>query len=462
MKHTQYRRGFLSTVIDRRAFLKTAALAVTAPAIVPSTVFGQNAPSNRMTLGCIGTGFQWQWDTSAFLALDDVHIVALCDVDKERSEKSKAVVEESYAGTRQAGTYKGVDLYNDFRDLLARKDIDAVIIATPDHWHAFIAKAASDAGKAVYCQKPMTYDIHEGHVLSDTVKKNGTVFQTGSQQRSMYNFRFACELVRNGRIGELKDVEVGLGGPGGKNEPFVPMPVPKGFDYNFWLGPAPDAPYTEKRCHYNFRYIKDYAYGLVTDWGAHHIDTAQWGMGTDLTGPVHVESTATFFTGGLYNTPTAFSFDCTYDNGVKMHVGDGSHYKLGIKFIGADGWVFITRGLGEGDISAEPASILSTVIGPNDINLYRHRSNRPKIIWRPEDIHNTINHYINFVDCVKNGGETAAPVEVGHRSVTICHLAKASMELGRPVNWDPERERFVNDPEADAMIARKMRAPWTM
>ena len=462
MKHQRHDTSPTTTTRGRRTFLKTAAMAVAAPTIVPSTVFGQNAPSNRITLGCIGTGFQWQWDTSAFLALDDVQIVGLCDVDKERRENSKGVVEEAYAESRQSGTYTGVALYNDYRDMLANPDIDSVIIATPDHWHALIAQAASNAGKAVYCQKPMTYDIREGQVLVDTVRKNKTVFQTGSQQRSMYNFRFACELVRNGRIGELKEVEVGLGGPRGKNEPFIPMPVPDGFDYNLWLGPAPDAPYTEKRCHFSFRWIKDYAYGLVTDWGAHHIDTAQWGMGTELTGPVHVESTADFYTDGLYDTPRAFSFDCTYANGVVLKVGDGKRFKNGIRFIGTDGWVFITRGLGEGDISAEPASILTSVFGFSDIRLYRHRSKRPQITWRPQDIHNTIHHYTNFVDCVKTGAETAAPVECGHRSVTICHLAKASMELGRPINWDPDRERFVNDPEADTMIARKMRSPWNM
>lgn len=448
-------------LIGRRSFMKTAALSASAPYIVPSTVFGENAPSNRITIGCIGTGFQWGIDTSGFMALDDVRIVAVCDVDRSRCKEAKQTVEDGYAEGVTSGTYHGVDMYNDFRDLLARTDIDAVAIATPDHWHALIAVAASDAGKDIYCQKPLAYSIAEGRALADTVRRNGTVFQVGSQQRSMNNFRFACELVRNGRIGELQSVEVGLGGPAGDNVPFVEMPVPDGFDYDFWLGPAPDAPYTEKRCHYTFRNIKDYAYGLVTDWGAHHCDTAQWGMGTDHTGPVNVESSARFYTDGLYDTPTHFHFTCTYANGVTLNVGDSTHYRLGINFIGTEGNVFITRGMGGiGDISAEPGSILGSLIGENDIRLYRHRTRRHNITWRPGNIHNTLLHYINFIDCIRSREETAVPVEVGHRSISICHLGKISMELGRTVRWDPDSERFIDDPEADAMVARPMRGDW--
>ncbi len=445
----------------RRGFLKRAALSAATPYIVPSTVFGANAPSNRINIGCIGTGFQWGIDTSAFMALNDVRVVAVCDVDRSRREEAKKAVEEGYAGYTASGIYRGVDMYNDFRHLLARDDIDAVAIATPDHWHALIAIAASNAGKDIYCQKPLSYSIAEGRALVDTVQKNGTVFQVGSQQRSMNNFRFACELVRNGRIGELHSVEVGLGGPAGENIPFVKMPVPDDFDYDFWLGPAPEAPYTEKRCHYTFRNIKDYAYGLVTDWGAHHCDTAQWGMGTDHTGPVKVESSATFYNDGLYDTPTHFHFTCIYANGVTLNVGDSTHYKLGIKFIGTEGNVFVTRGMGGiGEISAEPVSILGSVIGPNDVRLYRHRSNRHTITWRPGNIHNTLLHYINFIDCIRSREETAVPVATGHRSISICHLAKISIELGRTVHWNPEKERFVNDLEADSMLVRSMRSPW--
>lgn len=441
----------------RRRFLTTAAMA---PAILPATVLGTDAPSNRISLGCIGTGFQWQWDTSAFLALEDVQIVAVCDVDRKRMENAKKVIEDGYAAKTVSGIYSGVSMHGDFRELLARDDIDAVAIATPDHWHALIAMAASNAGKDIYCQKPLTYSIREGRALSDTVRRNRTVFQTGSQQRSMGNFRFACELVRNRKIGELKEVEVGLGGPGGDIVQWAPAPVPDGFDYDMWLGPAPWAQYTEKRCHFTFRWIKDFAYGLVTDWGAHHIDTAQWGMGSDGSGPVTIDSRAEFIPDGLYDVPKSFRFTCEYSSGVKMTVADGSVFKLGIKFIGSDGWVFITRGQGEGDISAEPESILSSVIGPDDVRLYRHRPTRSRINWNHENDNNTIMHYINFIDCIRSRKETAAPVETGHRSVSICHLAHISMELGRPVRWDPDRERFVGDPEADRMLMRPMRSPW--
>ena len=450
-----------SRFTGRRRFIQTAAMTAAAPYIVPSSVFGADAPSNRINIGCIGTGFAWGIDASAFMALDDVRIVAVCDVDKNRSEHARQIVEDAYAKSSPSGRYDGVDMYNDFRELIGRSDIDAVTIATPDHWHVLTALAASNAGKDIYCQKPLSHNIMEGRFLSDTIHKNGTVFQTGSQQRSMYNFRFACELVRNGRIGELKTVEVGLGGPGGKNIPFEKMPVPKGFDYDFWLGPAPWAPYTEKRCHYNFRNISDYAYGLVTDWGAHHCDTANWGMGTDHIGPVKIEGSAKFFTGGLYDTPKSFMFSCTYSNGVTLNVADSSHYNLGIKFIGSEGWVFIRRGMeGIGDISAEPSSILTSVIGSKDIQLYRHKTNRRRIVWKPGNIHNTISHYINFIDCIRTRQETAAPVEVGHRSVSICHLGHIAMELRRPIRWDPDTERCIDDSEANRMLTRSMRSPW--
>ena len=443
----------------RRAFLASAA-ALATPTILPSTVFATPAPSDRITLGCIGTGFVWNIDTSAFMSLDDVRVVAVCDVDRARREKAKATVEQGYADiATSVATGDGVAAYNDFRELLEREDIDAVSIATPDHWHALIARAACDAGKDVYCQKPLTYSIAEGQELVSAVRRNGTVFQVGSQQRSMYNFRFACELVRNGRIGKLTSVEVGLGGPSKKNVPADPMPVPAGLDYNLWLGPAPWAPYTEKRCHYTFRWIKDYAYGLVTDWGAHHVDTAQWGMGTDNTGPVHVTGEAEFLTGGLYDTPGAFAFTCTYADGVRLHVGDGSRFPLGIKFIGTEGWVFITRGEGGvGDISAEPSSILTSVFGRNDIRLYRRsRTKRGKIIWRPGNVNNTIEHYIDFIDSIRARTDPACPVEVGHRSISVCHLAKISMELGRPVNWDPDTESFPDDAQATRMLSRPLR-----
>ncbi|MFC1693261.1 Gfo/Idh/MocA family protein [Candidatus Latescibacterota bacterium] len=447
----------------RRNFIRTASVAVIgAPYIVPSTVFGANAPSNRLNMGCIGTGFAWQWDTLAFLTMEDVQIIALCDVDRNRVMKAKSTVDEAYAEKSSSGSFRGVDTYNDFRELLARDDIDFVTIATPDHWHVIIGIEAVKAGKHVYCQKPLTHNIAEGRALCNVVKNDNIVWQTGSQQRSMRNFRFACELVRNERIGKLQTVEVGLGGAGGKNVPLEIMPVPDGFDYDMWLGPAPWAQYTEKRCHSSFRRISDYAYGTVTDWGAHHCDTAQWGMGTDYTGPVEIEGHADFYRDGLFDVPKGFKFTCRYANGVSMTVTDSSQNRHGIKFIGSEGWVFITRGLGEGDIDASPKSILTSIIGRDDIHLYRHVSGRSRVVWRPKDIHNTITHYRNFIDCIYSGKETAAPVEVGHRSMSVCHLGHIAMQLGRKLKWNPEKERFVNDPEADRMLSRSMRSPWRL
>lgn len=455
--------GETSRTPSRRRFLATAASAVAAPCIVPASVLGQNPPSDRLTIGSIGTGFQWKIDASAFVMMDDVRIVAVCDPDASRREESKAYVEDVYAEQSGAGSVHGVDMIADFRDLLARDDIDAVTIATPDHWHGIMAVAACDAGKDMYCQKPLSYTIAEGRAVADAVRRSGVVFQTGSQQRSMENFRFACELVRNGRIGELERVEVGLGGPGGKNVPDITMPVPDGFDYDMWLGPAPWASYTEKRCHYTFRNLRDYAWGLVTDWGAHHVDTAQWGMGTDLTGPVAVEGTGENWVGGLYDAPCAFDFTYHYAGGVTMRIADSSHLPLGIRFIGSEGSVFITRGLGGiGDISAEPSSILTSIIGSSDTRLYRHRGRKRRITWRPGNIHNTLNHYINFVDCTRTREPTAAPAEVAHRSVSICHIGRIAMDLGRPLAWDPDAERFVADDQANRLLMRPMRSPWTI
>ena len=320
--------------------------------------------------------------------------------------------------------------------MIARDDIDAVCIGTPDHWHAIPVVMAARAGKDMYCEKPLSLTIAQGRAMSDAVNRYGVVFLTGSQQRSDPKMRLGCELVRNGRIGELERVEVGL--PGGSGiEPQPAMPIPEGFDYDFWLGPAPYQPYTEKRCHWNFRWILDYSGGQLTDWGAHHCDIAQWGMGTERTGPVEVEGEGEYPADGLYTAATSYAFDCLYENGVTMSCSTA--HRGGVTFIGSEGKVFVNRGV----IQTDPASLIDTEFGSTETRLYA-----------------TNGHHSNFIDCFYSRAETVAPVEVAHRSISIAHLGNIAMKVGRRLNWDPAAERFIDDAEADRMLSRAMRGPW--
>jgi predicted dehydrogenase len=442
-----------NSCLTRRVFLKAAAAAAAAPYIVPAVARGADgatAPSNRIAMGCIGLGGRGTVDMREFLGIDDVQVVALADADagSDRYEDAwvrglnpaKEVVEKHYAGRAAAGEFKGVFATQDFRQVLARDDVDAVCIATPDHWHAGIAVAAAKAGKDIYCEKPLCLTVSDGRAMVEAVARYGRVFQCGSQRRSAAKCRQSCELVRNGRIGKLQTVRVGL--PGGfwirKNakKTFDTEPVPEGFDYEMWLGPAPHAPYTYNRCHWNFRWNLDYSGGQVTDWGAHFIDMAHWGMGAEDTGPVEVEGKGTFPPRtDLWNTATGFEFTCTYANGVKMIV---SNKGGGVRFEGTDGWVAL-----EGD--TEPKNLRSTVIGPGEIHLYESKS-----------------QHGNFIECVRSRKPTAAPVAVAHRSITPAHLANIAMLLGRKIRWDPERETIPDDPQAAAMLARPYRAPWRL
>jgi len=439
-----------TNTLTRREFLRSSAAAAAWPlawTIVPASVFGADAPSERINIGSIGVGRMGTDDLKEALGFKQVQVVAVCDVDSNRAEAARQLVEKRYAGQSTQGGYKGCAEFKDFRELLAREDIDAVLIATPDHWHALPAIAAAKAGKDIFLQKPLTLTIQEGRVLSDTVRRYGRVFQVGSQQRSESNFRLACELVRNGRVGELKTVKVGFGtDPGTTVTP--PMPVPDGLDYDFWLGPAPWAPYTENRVHPQKGYdrpgwlrITDYGAGMITGWGSHHNDIAQWGMGTEYTGPVEIEAEAEFPKDGLWDVHGDFRIEYTYANGVKVTCADAGKNKQGILFEGAEGWVYVTRGA----IDANPKSLLDSTIKPDEIHLY-----------------NSSNHKGNFFDCIKSRKETIAPVEVAHRSCTVCLLGDIAMRLGRKLKWDPGREQFVNDAEANRLVWKPMRSPWRL
>jgi len=422
--------------ISRRGFLKHAAAYAAAPYIVPASVLGLGgavAPSNRIVMGAIGVGGQGTGNMNRFLRDPGVQMVGVCDVDRAHLMRAKDMVDQFHGDT-------GCAAYNDFRELLARTDIDAICVGTPDHNHGIVTVAAAKSGKDIYCEKPLANTIAEGRATCNAVKSYGRVLQTGSHERSRDNARYACELVRNGRIGKLHTIRVNL--PVDDHDlfgPAPPMPVPDGFDYDMWLGPCPYEPYTERRCHFYFRYILDYSGGEVTDRGAHIIDLGQLGHGSDDTGPVEVWGWGKFFETPLFNTAYDYNFEFTYADGVKMICGNVR--PRGIRFEGTDGWVFIY--IHGGDLEAEPASLLTEKIGPNEIHLGR-----------------SPNHHADFLNAVKTRGTTKAPAEVGHRTATMCHLANIAMLTGRKLKWDPVAERVTNDDGANRMCLRPMRAPW--
>jgi predicted dehydrogenase len=430
--------------MNRRGFLKTATSAAMSslvfPYFIPSSALGKDgftAPSDRITIGCIGVGGMGSANMNSFLGISEAQILAVCDVDTSHRNRARDTVNEKY-GNKDCATY------NDFREVLARSDIDAISLATPDHWHGIIAVAAARAGKDIYGEKPLAYTISEGRAIADAVQRHGVVWQTGSWQRSQQHFRFGCELVRNGRIGKVHTVRVGL--PHGNNidnRGTQPMPVPEGFDYDMWLGPAPWRPYNPSRCHWNFRWISDYSGGQLTDWAGHHCDIANWGMGTELSAPVEIEGRGVYppAKDGLFDTPESYYFECKFAEGFTMIVADRRQQPkgMGVQFLGEHGWVYVDRS----GIDAEPKSLLTSVIGPNEIQLYKSND-----------------HHQNFLDCVRSRALTITPVEVAHHSIMIGHLGVIAMKLGRKVEWDGARERFVNDLEADRMLSRPMRSPW--
>ena len=455
--------------ITRRKLLSDVAKGIGAstvaagfPAIVPSSVFGASSPSNRLNIGAIGTGrISRGHDMPGVWKFDTARIMAVCDLDQHRVDDAKTLVNGYYS--KQSGKpYDGVTGYSDYKELLANKDVDGVLISTPDHWHALIAIAAVEAGKDVYLQKPASLTIAEGRALSDAVHRSGRVFQIGSQQRSTVQFRYAAELVRNGRIGQLKTVLVGLpGDPSGDEE--AEMPVPKGFDYEKWLGSTPVVYYTEKRVHPQSGYdrpgwlrCEQFGAGMITGWGAHHVDSAHWGMDTEYTGPVEISGGAKFPANGLWDVHGDFKTEGVYANGVRMIVS--GEFPNGIRFEGSEGWIFVSRG-NERVTASDPGAklkdatalaasdpkLISSVIGPDEIHLYESKD-----------------HHGNWLECMRTRKQTIAPVEVAHRSCSACLLHHIAMKTNRKLYWDPVRERFKNDDEANAMLARHQRWPYAL
>jgi predicted dehydrogenase len=451
----------------RRAFLKISAassVAAAFPAIVPRSVFGATAPSNRINIGAIGVGrISRGHDMPGVLqytgvAGRDNRITAVCDLSVERLELGKQFVDAEYS-KRLGQPYTGTKGYADYRELLADKDIDAVLISTPDHQHARLAVAAVKAGKDVYLQKPASLTIAEGRIMADHVKASKQILQVGSQQRSWKQFPRAVELVRNGRIGKVLRVEIGLPGDpaGGKTEA---MPVPAGFNYDAWLGSTPDVPYTVDRVmplkgfdRPGWLRMEQFGAGMITGWGAHHVDTAHWGMDTELTGPVEIWGHAEFPTAGLWNVHGSFKTHGCYANGVVMSIsGD---FENGIKWIGDQGWIFVCRdGMTTPTSNGAPtalivalrasdAKILDSAIGPNE--------------WHP---YTSDDQHGNWLDCIHSRKQPVAPAEVGHRACSTCLLHWIAMKVQHPIFWDAAKEKIVGDDIAASLLARHQRHPY--
>lgn len=424
---------------SRRQFLRNAAGVSVGvlgfPYVIPSTALGAGgavAPSERITIGCIGVGSMGMGNMNAFLNKGDAQVVAVCDVDTNHLNRARDAVNKKYENS-------GCAAYRDFRELIARGDVDALSLALPDHWHSIPVVLGAQAGMDMYGEKPVARTIHEGKVMRDAMNKYGRIWQTGSWQRSVPNFHHGAELVRNGRIGKVTRVEVGLptGGSTG-NRPV--QTVPAHLDWDLWLGPAPWVPFRGVS-HWDWRWIMDYSGGQLTDWAGHHIDIAHWGLGLDETGPVEIEGRAVFPRDGLFDAPTEYKFTCKYANGLEMVVANDRQQPrgMGTVWYGEKGWIHVDRGRQ----ATNPPELWNETIGPNEIRLYHSRD-----------------HQQNFLDCVKSRQKTITPIEVAHRSISVGLLGEIAMLLERKVRWDPDREEFVNDPEANRMLSRPMRAPW--
>lgn len=456
VSRTHGRRGW-----NRRSFLSCAAAAATGGVVarlLPSVARGAGhdaAPANRITVACIGLGNRGPDNLRGLLSNPEVRVIAVCDVHDGQLAAGKKLVDGHY-GDRACATHR------DFRELLARPDLDAVLICTPDHWHPLIAIEAARRKKHIYCEKPFGWSFRAAQTVRKAVLESGVTFQFGTQQRSDAKFRLACELVRNGRIGGLKTILVGV--PGSVACPAVPSePVPKELDYDLWLGPAPFVPYSFERCrpfthrpnepwtrnYSTWYHLSDYCLGFIGNWGIHHLDIAQWGHGTTATGPVEIEGTGTFPTEGMADCALAWQVECRFADGVtlvhlddetaKRHPQQAGGHGHGVTFLGTDGWVHVRRGY----LQAKPESLLDTKWGPGDVQLPRSE-----------------HHLNNFIDAIKGRARPVAPIDEAVRSDTLCHLAQIAIQTRRRLHWDPAGEAFVGDPDAERRLDRPMRPPW--
>ncbi|MBT3287886.1 MAG: Gfo/Idh/MocA family oxidoreductase [Victivallales bacterium] len=419
--------------VSRRHVLKAGgACALAMPFVAPRLMAA--SANDVLNVGMIGIGGMGNGHLGRCLGHAGVRVVAVCEVDAKRRRAARDRVHQRYAEKLKSGAYKGCAEYGDFRELLARDDIDAVMIATPDHWHTLISMAAARAGKDIYCEKPLTLTIGESKRIIEVVRQCGTVFQTGSQQRSGYSgkFRFASEMVRSGRIGELKTCHVSVGGPSG--DCFLPAEAtPDWMDWDMWLGPAPVRPFSSKLHPASWRGYRDYSGGGMTDWGAHHFDICQWALDADTSGPVEILPPG---------AKGAERLTFRYANGVEVyHGGYTGQGGNGITFTGSKGKIEVSRS----DLKTFPGEIMRSPIGPDEVQLYRSG-----------------NHFQNWLDCIRTRRRPVCDVEIGARSVTVCHLGNLAYWLKRPLRWNPKAWDFVDDPGASRWIDRPMRAPWSL
>ena len=465
-------------IVSRRDFIKTSAIGVVgvmvAPMIVPSTVFGANAPSNRILVGAIGCGRQGRGVMTDIMRNADVRMTAVCDLDTVRLVEAKQLT-ESVTGKFIGTPHTGVKMYDDYRELLLNKELDAVMIATPDHQHARLAIDAAWAGKDMYLEKPASLTISEGRRMSNTMHATGRIMQIGSQQRSNTAFRRACELVRSGRIGQLKTIEVRLPGdpPGGNTQA---MPIPKNLNYDAWLGATPDVYYTLDRVHPQTKAdgsadydrpgwlrCEQFGAGMITGWGSHHFDIAHWAMDTEYTGPIEITASTTFPApgSGLWNVHGPYFSEMLYANGVVVRgMEEGPDKPNGLLLTGTEGWIFVSRG-GERVTDSDPIKIDSGGVERGPLS-----ASDSKILSEltDDDVHLYVseNHTRNWLDSVRTRKLNIAPAEIAHRSCSACLLQQIAMHLKRKLYWDPRNERFKNDDEANSWLSRTERPPYVI
>jgi myo-inositol 2-dehydrogenase / D-chiro-inositol 1-dehydrogenase len=451
----QTRRGFLKTSI-----IGSAGLAVL-PNLLPRSLYAADTPGKRIQVALIGCGREGRADVEGTMAHALARVVAVCDLDSKRAASAQQMVADFYKKKGESNV--DIAVYHDYHDVLSRPDIDAVIVSVPDHQHALVASSAAIAGKHVYVQKPLTYSIAESIALRTAVRAKKIILQAGSQQRSEHPFpafRPASEAARNGRLGKLKTIEVGIGLDKPSGKPPMPMPVPANLDYERWLGPAPEQPYMEGRVHPQEGFgrpgwitTEDFGLGMITNWGAHHLDIAQWGMGMELSGPTTITAHAEFMKNDLWTVHTSYHVEMLYANGVQVVLDN--KFENGLRFIGTDGWVFCSRGAVR-QTSSDP-----NVVAPADITKGPLRASDPKILsplpsgakrWARSP-----NHYLNWLESIVANRDPIAPVDQAGRSLQACATAWIAMKLGRKLTWDPHNEIFVKDDEANALRDRKPR-----
>jgi len=429
--------AYVQTTMKRRNFIKGTTIAsgaISFPNIIPSQLLGKNSPSNKITIGMIGTGNHGiHRNLNMFLRQPDAKVLAVSDVFKSRMAKAHKMTNEHYKSN-------DCSMHSDFREILDRKDIDAVMISTPDHWHALMSSMAIRRGKDVICEKP-TLTVAEGRYIADLVKKTGRIFQTSTEDRSLFIYHRLAEVVRNGRIGKLKEIKVTL--PAGKRFPNeTESEIPEDLDYDLWLGPAPKAPYTKSRTkQQHWRHVWDYSGGKFTDWGMHQLDTAQWANNTEKTGPTKISGKGTIHEGSMYNTFVNYKIKYSYANGVQLSVSSGG---TSIHFYGSEGWCGSKSW--DSGLEANKIDIVKEPIPENGLHLYTCKGGEHR----------------NFLDCVKSRKEPYFPAEIGHRCATLCHLGNISMRLNTALDWDPKKETITNNKQGASMLSRKMREPWNL